>query len=140
MASCTVPASLQLALADGCERICKAKSTVLFRRGEKAHGMFIVFSGNVSLDFGVDTPLARSCGPGALVGLPSTITGCNYSMTAIVTQDAELGFWTPEALESLLRDRPELCHQLLTILGEKTIELQNALKEAVNPPQRSQVV
>jgi CRP-like cAMP-binding protein len=102
--------------------------------------MFVVFSGNISLDFGVNTPLARSCGPGALVGLPSTITGCNYSMTATVTQDAELGFWTPGALESLLRDRPELCHQLLTILGEKTIELQMAIKEAVNPPVRAEVV
>jgi len=140
MASPPAPASLQLALADGCKRICTAKSTVLFRRGEKAHGMFVVFSGSISLDFGVDTPLARSCGPGALVGLPATITGRNYSMTATVTQDAELGFWTPEALRSLLLDHPELCQQLLTVLGEKTVELQKAIKGTVHPPQRSQVI
>ena len=140
MVSLTAPVSLQRALADGCKRICKSKSTVLFRRGEKAYGMFIVLSGNISLDVGGDTPLASSCGPGALVGLPSTITGRNYTMTATVTQDAELGFWTPEALESLLRDRPELCQQVLTLLGEKTIELQTAIKEAVLSPQRSKVV
>jgi len=140
MTSPTTPLSLQLALADGCKRIRAPKSTVLFRRGEKSGGMFIVFSGSVSLDFGVDTPLARSCGPGALVGLPSTITGRNYSMTATVTKDAEVGYWTAEALQSLLRDRPELCHQLLTFLGEKTIELQKAIKGTLDPSRLLEVV
>jgi CRP-like cAMP-binding protein len=54
--------------------------------------MFVVFSGKVSLDFGVDSSLVRTYGIGALVGLPATITRRNYSMTATVTEDAELGF------------------------------------------------
>jgi len=95
MAIDTAHASLQLALEQGCEKIRKPRYTVLFRRGEKAIGIFLVFSGKVSLDFGVDSPLARTYGPGALVGLPATVTGRNYSMTATVTEDAELGFWSP---------------------------------------------
>ena len=132
MPSPTVPASLQLALADGCKRICKAKSTVLFRRGEKAHGMFVVFSGNISLDFGGDTPLARSCGPGALVGLTSSITGTNYNMTATVTEDAELGFLAPEVLDSLMRENPDLCRELLTMLSERLFEIQQLQKALLN--------
>jgi hypothetical protein len=50
-------------------------------------------------------------------------------MTATVTEDAELGFWSPEALDSLLHNHPDLCRQLLVILGEKMAE-NYALEEA----------
>ena len=94
--------------------------------------MFIVLSGRVSLDFGVDAPLSRSYGVGALIGLPATVTGRNYSMTATVTEDAELGFWSPRALDSLLRECRDLCQQLLVILGERMAEHQEALKELLS--------
>jgi CRP-like cAMP-binding protein len=104
------------------ERVRRPRSTVPFRRGENASGMFVVLSGQVSLDLGVDSPLGHTYGPGALVGLPSTLTRHNYSMTATVTEDAELAFWSPDALDSLLRKRPDLCQPLLAILAEKTAE------------------
>ncbi len=119
MAGDTPSANLQASLEQRCEKVRKPKFTVLFRRGDKASGMFVVLSGKVSLGFGVNPALDRSCGPGALVGLPSTLTWRNYCMTATVTEDAELGFWSPEALDSLLHSRPDLCQQLLVILREK---------------------
>jgi CRP-like cAMP-binding protein len=112
----SVLVKLRYALERQSEKLRKAKSTVLFRRGEKAAGMFVVISGRVTLDLGVDSILVRTCGPGALVGLPSTLTRHNYSMTATVTEDAELVFWSLEALDSLLRKRPDLCPPLLAIL------------------------
>jgi CRP-like cAMP-binding protein len=144
MAIDTAHASLQLALEQGCEKIRKPRYTVLFRRGQKAIGIFLVFSGKVSLDSGVDSPLAPTYGPGALVGLPATVTERNYSMTATVTEDAELGFWSPRALDSLLRARPDLCRQLMVLLGERMAEHYEALKATVNgdkePLQKSGVV
>jgi CRP-like cAMP-binding protein len=122
MAADTPSAHLRYNLEQRGERVHKPKSTVLFRRGDKASGMFVVLSGKVSLDLGVDSALTRSYGAGALVGLPSTITRQNYSMTAMVTEDAELGFWTPDALESLLRNQPDLCQPLLVMLGEKVAD------------------
>jgi len=113
------------------ENVHKPKSTVLFRRGDKASGMFVVPSGKVSLDLGVDSALSHSCGEGALVGLPSTLTRRNYSMTATVTEDAELGYWTPEELESLLRKQPDLCQPLLQILGERIAEDRDLEREFV---------
>ena len=115
-------ANLQASLEQRCEKVRKPRFTVLFRRGDKASGMFVVLSGKVSLGFGVNSAFDRSHGPGALVGLPSTLTRRNYCMTATVTEDAELGFWSPEALDSLLHNRPDLCRQLLVILGEKMAE------------------
>ena len=122
MADDTASANLQHVLEQRSERVRKPKFTVLFRLGEKAAGMFVVLSGKVSLDLGVDSDLGRTCGPGALVGLPSTLTRLNYSMTATVTEDAELGFWSPDALDSLLLQRPDLCQPLLAILGAKIAE------------------
>jgi len=92
MADDAASANLQHVLEQRSERVCKPRSTVLFRRGDKASGMFVVLSGKVSLDLGVDSALCRTYGPGALVGLPSTLTRNNYSMTATVTEDAELVF------------------------------------------------
>jgi CRP-like cAMP-binding protein len=126
----TARLELQFALEQRCERVHRRKSTVLFRRGEKASGLFVVLSGKVSLDFGVDSPLARSYGSGALLGLPATVTRRSYSMTATVTEDAELGFLTAEALDSLLHERPALCQQLLAILAERVIE-NNELQKAL---------
>jgi len=118
------PASVHLRyiLEQHSEKVFKPKSTVLFRRGDKACGMFVVFSGRVRLDLGVDALLARSYGAGALVGLPSTITRQDYSMTATVTEDAELGFVSPDGLEVLLREHTDLYHPLLVMLGEKVAE------------------
>jgi CRP/FNR family transcriptional regulator, cyclic AMP receptor protein len=132
MACYIAHSDLYAALEQRCERVRKPRSTLLFRRGEKAFGMFLILRGTVSLDFGVDvsTALASSCGPGALVGLPATLSRTNYSMTATVTDDAELGFLTPDVLVSLLRQQPELRQQLLTILSAKvahTEEVTEAL-------------
>jgi CRP-like cAMP-binding protein len=122
MAHNTASANLQYVLEERSEKVRKPRSTVLFRRGEKASGMFVVLSGKVSLDLGVDSALSRTYGSGALVGLPSTLTRNNYSMTATVTEDAELGFWSPDALDSLLRQHPDLCPPLLAILGERVAQ------------------
>lgn len=84
--------------------------------------MFIVLRGRISLDLGVDSIVARSYGIGALEGLPSTITRQNYSMTATVTEDAELGFLSPDALDSVLRKHPDLRQPLPVILREKIAE------------------
>lgn len=129
MAGDIASANLQTILEQRCEKVCKSRFTVLFPHGDRTSGMFVVLSGKVSLGFGDDSAFDRSYGPGALVGLPSTLTRRNYCMTATVTEDAELGFWSPEALDSLLHNRPDRCQQLLVMLGEKMAE-NNELEEA----------
>jgi CRP-like cAMP-binding protein len=130
MATKSAPPDLQTALQGCCEKFNEPKQTVLFRRGEAAFGMFLVLKGKVSLDFGVDgsNPLNTSYGPGALVGLPATLTGHNYSMTATVTEDAEVGFISMKALLELLGSRPEFCQQLLTILSARVAQTDRIRK------------
>jgi CRP-like cAMP-binding protein len=115
------PPDLHDALQKHCEKVKRRRLTVLFRRGQAPFGMFLVIAGAVRLDFGVDVSNALNniYGPGALVGLPATITGRNYSMTATVTDDAELGFLSCQTVKSLLREQPEICQQLLKVLSAK---------------------
>ncbi len=109
-------------LAQQSERVTKPASTVLFRRGDSAKGMFVILSGKVKVDPGVDSVHCRSHSSRDVVGLYSALTGREYAMTATVTDDAELGFWSLEALDSLLRRRSELCRPLLAILGVRIAE------------------
>jgi CRP-like cAMP-binding protein len=124
----STPVSLQIALEQRCEKIHKPEGSVLFRRGEKATGLFVVLSGKVSLDLGVDMAFARSYGSGALLGLPAILTKRDYRMTATVTEDAELGFCSARSLNVLLQERPDLCQQLLAILSERLAENQQVVK------------
>jgi CRP-like cAMP-binding protein len=95
------------------EPIRKSKSAVLFRRGQKADGMFVIVRGKVSLDFGVDSAFARGYG-----------------------EDAELVFWSLRELNSLLQKRPDFCRQLLEILGERMAENQKMMKAMLSKDQQ----
>jgi CRP-like cAMP-binding protein len=64
MTSEAASAHLLYILEQRSEKVRKPKSTVLFRRGDRASGMFFVLSGRVSLDLGVDSVGGRSYGAG----------------------------------------------------------------------------
>lgn len=134
MAFRNVPTDLNSAIQQRCEKLRRPRLSLLFQRGEKSFGIFLVLKGTVHLDFGVDgsSPLNKSYGPGALVGLPATLAGRNYCMTATVTDDAELGFLSVEALKALLREQPALCLQLLDILGAKMAQVDQLRKAMQN--------
>jgi CRP-like cAMP-binding protein len=128
MACCISAFDLPTFLEQHCEKFCKPKGTVLFSRGEKALGVFLVLSGRVSLNAGIVKVPARSYRAGALVGLPATLTKASYSMTATVTEDAELGFLPPQTLDSLMQNDPDLCQALLRLLSERVLVIQQAQK------------
>lgn len=118
------------ALERHCKKIRKPRSAILFRRGEKSTGIFVIYSGAVVLDFGVDgaSPFSSKCSQGALLGLPATLVRGNYSMTATVGDDAEVGFLPTSELFNLLREHPELYKHLIEILSDKVIRAREAIK------------
>ena len=133
MASCSASRNLFLFLEENCEKLHEPKSTILFKRGEKVFGMFLILSGIVSLEFETDSVPSRLYGPGTLIGLPATLTKRNYSMTASVMEDAQLGFLSPEVLDSLVRKNPDLSHELLTLLSDRILEIQRVQKDLLDP-------
>jgi len=109
----------------------EAKGTVLFRRGDAAQGIFLIRSGRVSV--GLDTENTafppRILGPGAVVGLPATVAGFPYSLTAEVIDDAELAFVPRPALLSCLQSNPQLCFEVMDLLSSEISGARTALKQ-----------
>jgi CRP-like cAMP-binding protein len=131
-------------LENASERLFLPRSAILFRCGDESFGTFLVLSGQISVEYGGGTPETRCYGPGALIGLPATITKINYSMTATVVESGEFGFLSSAALESLIRDNPALSQRLLALLVEKVLEMdrvkRSLLEKGSAPAQESNIV
>ena len=115
--------------------VSKPAGAVLFRRGEEPSGIFLVREGKVrlSLDDTRHFP-PKILGSGSIIGLPATLSGSPYSLTAEVVEDAELGFVPRKALMRFLRSNPALCFQLMQTLSEEISDMRAAIKNAGSRP------
>jgi CRP-like cAMP-binding protein len=77
----------------------RARGTYLFRRGDAVTGIFLISRGTVRLGLDGDPAgfPSRDVGPGSVVGLPASLSDSSYSLTAEVSEDAELVFSFPAA-------------------------------------------
>jgi CRP-like cAMP-binding protein len=109
----------------------KPKGAILFRRGEEVTGVFLIRSGRVSLALDCETPLypARILGPGAIAGLPATVSGNPYSLTAKVVDDAELAYVPRDAVLECLQNNPTLCFQVMDMLSGEICDIRSAFKQ-----------
>ncbi len=90
----------------------------LFKRCERARGVYLVESGKVelALEEGV-RELSRICGPGSLLGLPSSMTGNDYSMSAQVLEPSVVRFIPRAEFLDFLRVSTDLCVEVLEVLA-----------------------
>ena len=111
--------------------VFKPKGTILFRRGDDVFGIFLIRSGRVSLALDCPNPLypPRILGPGAIVGLPATVSGNPYSLTAKVVDDSELAFVSRAAVLECLQDNPLLCFQVMDMLSGEISDIRSAFKK-----------
>ena len=115
------------------------RGRILFERGEDARGLYLVCSGKVSmyLEAGDLALPARIVGPGAVVGLPATVAGSTYSLTAEVIEQAELAFVPREIMLACLAADPDLCFEVMRLLSGEIAGARAAIKKVgtVRPPQ-----
>ena len=111
--------------------VFKPKGTILFRRGEDVSGVFLIRAGRVSLALDCESRVypARVLGPGAIVGLPASVSGNPYSLTAKVCEDSELAFVARAALLGCLRNNPSLCFQVMDMLSGEISGIRSAFKQ-----------
>jgi CRP-like cAMP-binding protein len=108
--------------------VLKPKGTTLFRRGEEVCGLFLIRSGHISLGLDYETAIypARILGPGAIAGLPATVSGNPYSLTAKVVDDSELAFVPRDLVLTCLRNKPVLCLEVMDMLSREISDVRSA--------------
>ena len=108
----------------------KSRGTVLFRRGDPVSGLFLIRKGKVSLelDAAICTYPTRILGPGSVVGLPATVSGSAYSLTAKVMVDSELGYVSRQKMIELLRSDSRLCLQAMEMVSQEISRIRSAAK------------
>lgn len=96
------------------------KGVVLFRQGEQVRGVYVVKTGRVQLSL-VDRGAVsgRIAGAGSVLGLPATMTGNVYSLTAQALEPAVVLFVTRQDVLGLLRRYPEFCFEVVEILAQE---------------------
>lgn len=112
---------LQSILLRHSETLHAKAGTTLFREGDKVRGMYLVVSGKVDLllhSAGLIS-MQRHATAGCLLGVPASINHHPYSLTATVSEDAELRFVSTQQLAKLMKAEPTLTMQLVAMLSEE---------------------
>jgi CRP-like cAMP-binding protein len=113
------------------ERVEREKGSALFQQGERSSGMFLVLRGKIQTKIGWSGDLLpRLAGAGSLLGVPATINGEAYSISATVEEDAELIQVSRARLLELMRSNPKVALSIIDLLSKEVREMRCALKKA----------
>ncbi len=110
----------------GCHRRVRG-ATVLFRQGDAVTGAYLVLSGRVDLRLNAERSkriVGRTAGPGAILGLPATVSGEPYSLTATTLEPCELVFIQRDDVLTTLRTHPARAMALLQTLAHEVHHLR----------------
>jgi CRP-like cAMP-binding protein len=119
----TAPRELWAALEPLATAIKKTSGDILFRRGEQPVGVFLVRVGAVNLGMEESQSADRDLGSGSILGLPATLTGRPYGLTAIAIEDSQLDFVPRKVVIDLLRENTALCFQAIQLLSGEISEI-----------------
>jgi CRP/FNR family transcriptional regulator, cyclic AMP receptor protein len=97
------------------------KGATLFVEGQSPRGVFIICSGRVKLSTSSAdgrTLILRISEPGEVLGLPATVTGMPYELTADVIEPAQANFVSRQDFLLFLREHGEAALRVAQQLGE----------------------
>jgi len=134
MTNFTVTEELRAQLKAISTPISRGKGAVLFQQGDAPLGIYLIEQGKVALhlDCGRRTFPTRVVGRGCIIGLPGTLSGTGYSLTAETVEECKLEFVAREQLLAFLRDNPGQCFQLVELLSQEISELRAAAQRKRN--------
>jgi CRP/FNR family transcriptional regulator, cyclic AMP receptor protein len=118
---CNLSASAVQALAAITSAATYPKGATLFIEGQSPRGVFIVCSGRVKLSTSSAdgrTLILRVSEPGEVLGLPATVTGKPYELTAEVIEPTQANFISHVDFLSFLREHGEAALRVAQQLGE----------------------
>jgi CRP/FNR family transcriptional regulator, cyclic AMP receptor protein len=118
---CNLPEAALKSLATITSSAAYPKGATLFVEGQPARGVFILCSGRVKLSTSSadgKTLILRISEPGEVLGLPATVTGTCYELTADVIEPAQANFISRNDFLNFLKDNGEAALRVAQQLGE----------------------
>ncbi len=118
---CNLPEASVRALAAITSSAAYPKGATLFVEGQPARGVFILCSGRVKLSTSSadgKTLILRIAEPGEVLGLPATVTGTSYELTADIIEPAQANFIGRTEFLNFLKENGEAALRVAQQLGE----------------------
>jgi CRP/FNR family cyclic AMP-dependent transcriptional regulator len=97
------------------------KGATLFAEGQSARGVFILCNGRVKLSTSSadgKTLILRISEPGEVLGLPATVAGKSYELTADIIEPAQANFIARNDFLNFLRENGDAALRVAQQLGE----------------------
>jgi CRP-like cAMP-binding protein len=101
---------------------------VLFRRGEPPFGIFVVRQGSISLRLEGDDGailIDRVAGADSVIGLPATLSGTRYSLSAVAIETSEVTHVNNQSLFDLIRSDSSVGLELMRALGDEVVQMRS---------------
>jgi CRP/FNR family transcriptional regulator, cyclic AMP receptor protein len=118
---CNLPPAAVQTLATITSPAAYPKGATLFVEGQSPRGVFILCNGKAKLSTSSAdgrTLILRISGPGEVLGLPATVTGKPYELTAEIIESAQANFISKEHFLPFLREHGEAALHVAQQLGE----------------------
>ena len=100
---------------------------VLFRHNKPALGIFLICKGSVRMwlegEHG-ELIWERTATSDSILGLPGTLSGGRYSLTAVVLEKSDLAFVDRSALLELIQNDTSVGLELMRALGEEIVQMR----------------
>jgi CRP-like cAMP-binding protein len=106
------------------------KGTFIFGQGDQAKGIFVIDRGHacVSLAGEDGIPIwSRVVGRGAVLGLPSSISGEPYTLTAVAIENVDARFLTRSALCELMTKDGNIANQVVGLISAELADLRRKM-------------
>jgi CRP/FNR family cyclic AMP-dependent transcriptional regulator len=118
---CDLPPAALRVLSEITSTAAYPKGATLFVEGQTPRGVFIVCSGRVKLSTSSadgKTLILRISEPGEVLGLPATLTGTQYELSADVIEPTQANFIPRSDFLAFLRQHGEVALRVAQQLGE----------------------
>jgi CRP/FNR family transcriptional regulator, polysaccharide utilization system transcription regulator len=102
--------------------------TVLLAQGEPSPGIYLIINGTVSTRVSANHE-PRVAEAGSLLGVPATINGTPYSISAVVAEDSTLIHVPKPQLIDLMRSNPAVSFAIIELLSTEVREIRTQLKK-----------
>jgi CRP-like cAMP-binding protein len=100
----------------------------VFSFGEAAKGVYVIVNGTARASLPGEQGselVCRTAGPGSVLGLPSALCAAPYQFDVEALEPVDVIFLQTDSVNEILRQRPELCMQVMTMMCEEL----NALRQ-----------